>query len=114
MIKMRVIEIGRVTKLDRDGNVSFILHPNKSIIDDRVLIYTKDNDDDLYIGVIVDYDDIISNDRHATGVKKITKHGNSHQIIVDKTMMGAGDFNEGDLAYVYMKKVRDVEDAEDE
>lgn len=110
----KIIEIGRVTELDPDGNISFTLHPNISIIDDRVLIYTKDNDDDMYIGVIVDHDDVISNDRHATGVKKITKQGNSHKIIVDKTMMEAGGFVEGDEAYLYMKKVRDVEDAENE
>jgi len=43
--------------------------------------------------------------RPAIGVKRVSAHGNSQHIIIDRTMMEAGELDIGDIVYVYILKV---------
>ena len=105
-------DIGKV-RMSEDGKM--IINPYPDAMTDqgqKILVCNKDGE--LHAFSFDDGDSIDlaipTKSRPAIGVKRVSAHGNSQHIIIDRTMMEAGELDIGDIVYVYILKVESERD----
>ena len=113
-------DLGKV-RISEDGKVIINPYPD-AMTNQGQKILVCDKDGELHAFSFDDEDSIDSlidpkidmaiptKSRPAIGVKRVVAHGNGQHIIIDRTMMEAGELDIGDIVYVYILKVEGERD----